>query len=72
MDQGIYIMNAQLVMTALNKALEKIPHLEIFNTDQSSQYASEVHTQRLKKIGTTISVNSKVRVTDDICIEYLW
>jgi len=44
-------MDTQLVMTALNEALEKYPHPEIFNIDQGSQYTSEVQTQRLKKTG---------------------
>ncbi len=37
-----------LVMGVLNEALEGWPHPEIFNTDQGSQYTSEVHTQRFK------------------------
>ncbi|CAC9544337.1 hypothetical protein [uncultured Gammaproteobacteria bacterium] len=40
-------MDSQLVMSVLNDALEKHPHPEIFNTDQGSQYTSEI--QRLKK-----------------------
>jgi hypothetical protein len=35
-------------MSVLNDALEKYPHPEIFNTDQGSQYTSEIHTKRLK------------------------
>jgi|SaaInlStandDraft_4_1057021.scaffolds.fasta_scaffold174462_2 putative transposase len=52
-------MDTQLVMGALNEALEKYPHPEIFNTDQGSQYTSEIHTQRLKKLGITISMEAK-------------
>ena len=37
-------MDVQLVMSVLNDALEKYPHPEIFNTDQGSQYTSEIHT----------------------------
>jgi putative transposase len=65
-------MDAQLVMSVLNEALEKYPHPEIFNTDQGSQYTSEVHTQRLKKSGIAISMNIKGRATDNICIERFW
>jgi len=65
-------MDAQLVMGVLNEALEKYPHPEIFNTDQGSQYTSEVHTQRLKKLGITISMDGKGRATDNICIERFW
>lgn len=65
-------MDTQLVMGVLNEALEKYPHPEIFNTDQGSQYASEVHTQRLKNLGITISMDGKGRATDNICIERFW
>jgi putative transposase len=49
-------MDSQLVMSVLNDALEKHPHPhpEIFNTDQGSQYTSEIHTKRLKDLGITI------------------
>ncbi|VVH65314.1 hypothetical protein BSPLISOX_2510, partial [uncultured Gammaproteobacteria bacterium] len=40
----------------VNDALEKHPHPEIFNTDQGAQCTSEIHTQRLKKLGMTISM----------------
>jgi len=30
----------------------------------SSQYTSEVHTQKLKKLGITISMDGKGRATD--------
>ncbi len=62
----------QLVMSVLNDALEKYPHPKIFNTDQGSQYTSEIHTQRLKKLGITISMDDKGRATDNICIERFW
>jgi len=65
-------MDTQLVMSVLNDALEKYPHPEIFNTDQGSQYTSEVHTQRLKNLGITISMDGKGRATDNICIERFW
>ena len=71
-------MDNQLVMGVLNDALAKHPHPEIFNTDQGSQYTSEVHTQRLKNLGITISMHpkgiwslrsgrGKGRATDNIC-----
>ena len=65
-------MDVQLVMSVLNDALAKYPHPEIFNTDQGSQYTSEVHTQRLKNLGITISMDGKGRATDNICIERFW
>jgi putative transposase len=57
-------------MSVLNDALDKYPHPEIFNTDQGSQYTSEAHTQRLKNLGITISMDGKGRATDNICIEF--
>ena len=66
------IMDTQLVMGVLNEALEKYSHPEIFNTDQGSQYTSEVHTQRLKNLGITISMDGKGQATDNICIERFW
>ena len=65
-------MDTQLVISVLNDALAKYPHPEIFNTDQGSQYTSEIHTQRLKNLGITISMDGKGRATDDICIERFW
>ena len=65
-------MDPQLVMSVLSDALAKYPHPEIFNTDQGSQYTSEVHTQRLKNLGITISMDGKGRATDNICIERFW
>ncbi|WP_066042352.1 IS3 family transposase [Bathymodiolus septemdierum thioautotrophic gill symbiont] len=76
-------MDSQLVMSVLNDALEKYPHPEIFNTDQGSQYTSEIHTKRLKDLDITISMHpkgiwslrsgrGKGRATDNICIERFW
>jgi len=55
-------------MGVLNDALTHYGSPEIFNTDQGSQYTSEIHTQRLK----TISMDGKGRATDNICIERFW
>ena len=41
-------MDTALVMSVLDEALLKYGKPEIFNTDQGSQYASFIHTQRLK------------------------
>ena len=54
-------MDVQLVMSVLNDALAKYPYPEIFNTDQGSQYTSEIHTQRLKNLGITISMDGRGR-----------
>jgi len=38
----------------------------------SRQYTSEIHTQRLKNKGITISMDGKGRATDNIYIERFW
>ena len=53
-------------MDVLNKALNKYPKPEIFNTDQGSQYTSFIHTQTLKDNGIKISIDSKRRAADNI------
>ena len=65
-------MDTTRVMNVLNNALEKYGSPEIFNTDQGSQYTSELHTARLKKEGIIISMDGKGRATDNICIERFW
>ncbi len=65
-------MDSALVMDVLEQALSHHGTPEIFNTDQGSQYTSEIHTQRLKNKGITISMDGKGRATDIICIERFW
>jgi putative transposase len=65
-------MDGALVMDVLDQALSRYGIPEIFNTDQGSQYTSEIHTQRLKNKGITISMDGKGRATDNICIERFW
>ena len=65
-------MDCSLVMDVLNQALSRYGQPEIFNTDQGSQYTSDIHTQRLKKKGIMISMDGKGRASDNICIERFW
>ncbi|MDF1881549.1 IS3 family transposase [Sulfurimonas sp. MAG313] len=65
-------MDTALVMDVLNEALFKYDKPEIFNTDQGSQYTSLIHTQRLKDMSITISMDGKGRATDNIAIERFW
>ena len=62
-------MDCALSINVLNTALDRYGKPEIFNTDQGSQYTSDVHTQKLKQNGITISMDGKGRATDNICIE---
>jgi putative transposase len=56
---------------ALEKALqEHVP--EIFNSDQGSQFTSEVFTSRLETAGIRISWDGRGRVWDNIFVERLW
>lgn len=45
---------------------------EIINSDQGSQFTSEVHTALLKKHGIQISMDGKGRAIDNIYIERFW
>ena len=65
-------MDMQLVMSVLNEALSNYGKPDIFNTDQGSQYTSELHTQRLKSRDICISMDGVGRATDNICIERFW
>lgn len=65
-------MDTDLVMGVLNEALANYGTPEIFNTDQGSQYTSYIHTETLKDNGIVISMDSKGRATDNICIERFW
>jgi putative transposase len=56
---------------ALNKAIHKFGSPENMNTDQGSQFKSFVWTDRLKRVGTRISMNGKGCCIDNILIERL-
>jgi putative transposase len=58
-------MDTSLVMDVLNEALSIYGKPEIFNTDQGSQYTSNIHTQTLIDNGITISMDGKGRATDN-------
>jgi putative transposase len=74
-----YVVSWELSLTletdfcvmALNRALiGRAP--EVFNTDQGSQFTSEVFTERLKEAGIQISMDGRGRTFDNIMIERLW
>ena len=65
-------MDCALSINVLDAALDRYGKPDIFNTDQGSQYTSDVHTQKLKQNGITISMDGKGRATDNICIERFW
>jgi len=57
---------------ALNEAIHKFGPPEITNTDQGIQFTSFARTDRLKRLGTRISMDGKERCLDNIFIERLW
>jgi hypothetical protein len=57
---------------ALNEAIHKFGPPEIMNTDQGLQFNSFAWTDRLKRIGSRISMDGKGRYLDNVFIERLW
>lgn len=64
-------MDTSFVLRCLDRALEAGTP-EIFNSDQGSQYTSDVFTDRLKSAGVGISMDGKGRAFDNIMVERLW
>jgi transposase InsO family protein len=56
----------------LDETIEKYGAPAIFNTDQESQYTSEIYTKALKNRNVKISMDGKGRPIDNIFIERLW
>lgn len=65
-------MSAHWCSGVLEEAIEKYGKPEIFNTDQGSQYTSDVHTNLLLKNDIKISMDGKGRAIDNIFVERLW
>lgn len=65
-------LEADFCVEALNEAIHKFGPPEIMNTDQGSQFTSFTWTDRLKRVGTRISMDGKGRCLDNIFIERLW
>ncbi|MCP5365425.1 MAG: transposase family protein [Hyphomicrobiales bacterium] len=67
------MLEADFCVEALNKVIRRFgPPAEIMNTDQGSLFTSFAWTDRLKRIGTRISMDGKGRCLDSIFIERLW
>nr|WP_254216577.1 IS3 family transposase [Tabrizicola sp. TH137] len=65
-------LEADFCVEALNEAIHKFGPPEIMNTDQGAQFTSFAWTNRLKRVGTRISMDGKGRCLDNIFIERLW
>ena len=65
-------MTAEWCAEVLDEAILKFGKPEIFNTDQGSQFTSEVFINVLKNNEIQISMDGKGRALDNIFIERLW
>ncbi|MFN0031376.1 MAG: IS3 family transposase [Flavobacteriales bacterium] len=65
-------MEAQWCTSVLTEAIATHGAPQIFNSDQGSQYTSELHTGELKKHGIKISMDGRGRALDNIFIERFW
>ena len=65
-------METNFCIEALEEALSTNEKPEIFNTDQGSQFTSEVFTGRLRKEGIRISMDGKGRWRDNVFVERVW
>lgn len=65
-------MTAEWCAQVLKAAIEKQGTPEIFNTDQGSQFTSDVFINELKRNEIKISMDGKGRALDNIFVERLW
>ncbi len=65
-------MDVEFCIEALEEALARFGHPEIFNTDQGSQFTSSAFTGVLQQAGVRISMDGRGRWMDNVFIERLW
>lgn len=65
-------MSADWCAETLKEAIERYGKPEIFNTDQGSQFTSDIFINLLKKNNIQISMDGKGRAIDNIFVERLW
>ena len=65
-------MTAEWCMQVVKEAIQQHGKPEIMNTDQGSQFTSDVFTGLLKEKEVQISMDGKGRAIDNIFIERLW
>lgn len=65
-------MTKEWCVEAVNEAINKYGAPKIFNTDQGTQFTSELFTENLKNHGIAISMDGKGRAIDNVFIERLW
>lgn len=64
-------LESSFCVSTLERALWHVQP-EIFNSDQGSQFTSEVFTERLSERGIQISMDGRGRALDNIFVERLW
>jgi putative transposase len=65
-------MTSEWCLNTIENAIEQYGVPQIVNTDQGSQFTSEIYTQYLKSKEIKISMDGKGRATDNVWIERLW
>lgn len=65
-------MESEWCLATLKNAILAYGKPKVFNTDQGSQFTSDIFTGFLEKNNITISMDGKGRATDNIFIERLW
>jgi putative transposase len=65
-------LDSSFCVEALREAIDKYGCPEIFNTDQGSQFSSDVFTEVLIENDIAISMDGKGRWMDNVFIERLW
>ena len=65
-------MTAQWCVTTIKEAFLLNGQPEIFNTDQGSQFTSDVYVELLKEEKVQISMDGKGRAIDNVFIERFW
>ena len=65
-------MEAEWCTEVLNQTISMYGTPEIFNTDQGSQFTSNIFTKTLNDNEIKISMDGKGRATDNIFVERLW
>ena len=65
-------MEAEFCVDCLEEALRVHSKLEIFNSDQGSQFTSDAFTGVLTREGIVISMDGRGRAFDNIFVERLW
>ena len=65
-------LDSSFCVEALEEALARFGHPEIFNTDQGAQFTADVFTKPLRDRGIAISMDGKGRCLDIVFVERLW